>query len=331
MKNKLVKTLMISFMLVFSMMFINVNETKAMGKPNGKGFAECEYKVAKETGASDTQQRLFAIRITVFKNTDGNYDGYAITGCGNVESTNKNSASYYDENRCKISNYSEMFNRKDLKKYFASSSVTNNVGDDPLDKKSDKWKCPTLYAKIGNTRTDVNTTIELSYKKQTGKDWKKITQKSNFSSKTGNPTLKAGIYSGNKTDGVANSIEKEKNNNGHSTNSNGLDTTGGVGHTAGCTMLKKDGEFLKMLQLAFTIMQVAGVVLLVVLSIVDFMRGIASDEQDRIKKLSKKFIFRLIAAAILLLAPVIIALVLDILVLSGVEGIRDSCVDIFFS
>lgn len=323
MNNKSVKIIMVSFVLVFSMFLINVKGADAMGTPNGKGFAYCEYKLGQATGASTTQQRLFAIRVTVFKNTDGNYDGYAITGCGNVESTNANSTSKYSESRCKISNYSEMFNRNDLASHFTRDKKT--------------WRCPTLYAKIGYTNTSVNTDVELSYK-DNGRGWKKITQVTNLSSKKGKPTLKAGVYEGNQTDGVANSIDREKQAAGkepqYNQSSSSDDELGpGIGkEELGCQLLDKgaDGKtILDDLKTIFTIMQVAGIVILLLFSVWDFAKAITSSDDDRLKKVSKRFIFRLIAAAILLLLPVIIKMVLDIMHVAGVTQIGDFCIDQF--
>lgn len=324
MKNKLVKTLMISFVLVFSMMFINVNETKAMGTPNGKGFAYCEYKVAQATGASTTQQRLFAIRMTVFKNTDGNYDGYAITGCGNVESTNANSTSKYSESRCKISNYNEIFNRNDLSNHFTRDKKT--------------WRCPTLYAKITYTNTSVDTNVELSYEDK-GRGWKRITQVSNLSSKKGKPILKAGVYEGNQTDGVSNSINNEKKAAGKNPqyktdSSNDSETGSGIDQQElGCQLLNTPGEdgksILDELKTIFTVMQIAGVLILLLFSIWDFAKAITSSDDDRLKKVSKRFIYRLVAVAILLLLPVIIKMILEIMKVAGVTQIGDFCIDQF--
>lgn len=302
MKNKLVKTLMISFVLVFSMFFIDLDNAKA-----DIPYCSVNDKFSKAASCSYPNKGLFTTQLDLEvyfgKTTSGNY-------CAEIK--NVKLESWVDFNESDIAT-----NRQ---------KVAFDLTDETMSSVLNKNECPNLkFVNDYDFWTTETTKFTVSDKDM------------NSAACTASQIASAGsecwVLPGEQFKTITSSEMEDavKDSTGQRNIANGIDTTGGVGNTAGCTMFKDDGEFLKMLKMAFTIMQIAGVVLLIVLSIVDFMRGIASDEQDRIKKLSKKFIFRLIAAAILILAPVIISFILDVLKAAGVEGIKDSCMDIFFS
>ena len=53
-------------------------------------------------------------------------------------------------------------------------------------------------------------------------------------------------------------------------------------------------------------------ILLIVLSIMDFIKAVASDSEDEMKKVSAKFVKRLIVAALIFLIPLILEFLLGI-------------------
>ena len=79
----------------------------------------------------------------------------------------------------------------------------------------------------------------------------------------------------------------------------------------GCAILGPD--VIKFLKQVLTVIQIAGPILAIVLSMGDFLGAVmAGDTADSIKKSSKKFMTRLIVAGILIILPVIIKFLLDV-------------------
>ncbi len=76
---------------------------------------------------------------------------------------------------------------------------------------------------------------------------------------------------------------------------------------------KTNGTPAYYLQFAFNIMKYIAIVLLLVLTIIDFTKAIASNNQDEIKKCTQKAIKRFIIAVIIFLLPIIIRFILTIL------------------
>ena len=76
---------------------------------------------------------------------------------------------------------------------------------------------------------------------------------------------------------------------------------------------KTSGTPAYYLQFAFNVMKYIAIVLLFVLTIVDFTKAIASNNQDEIKKCTQKALKRLIITVIIFLLPIIIRFILTIL------------------
>ena len=51
--------------------------------------------------------------------------------------------------------------------------------------------------------------------------------------------------------------------------------------------------------------------IVIILGIIDFMKAVGSDKEDEMKKAQKKFIIRLISAALVFIVPLIITFILD--------------------
>lgn len=67
-----------------------------------------------------------------------------------------------------------------------------------------------------------------------------------------------------------------------------------------------EGDLLDTINDVFRIVQFAGFILVVILSMVDFFKAVGENEQESIKKAGQKVVKRVIALAILLLLPVVI-------------------------
>ena len=86
---------------------------------------------------------------------------------------------------------------------------------------------------------------------------------------------------------------------------------------------KDDTSFAYFLQEAFTVIQWAGPILCVILSLVDFIKAIASQDKDAITKAVKTSIKRFIFAVLLFFLPMIVNFLLgDVLGWYGTCGIQ---------
>lgn len=71
------------------------------------------------------------------------------------------------------------------------------------------------------------------------------------------------------------------------------------------------------------LVRVGGIILLIVLGMLDFIKAAASGEQDEMKKSSGKFVKRLIACVALFLAPIFVDLILSLVNIAG--GADEDC------
>lgn len=78
-------------------------------------------------------------------------------------------------------------------------------------------------------------------------------------------------------------------------------------------------EIINYLKEALKLIRWLGLVLMIVLGTLDFVKAAAADDQDAMKKASQNFIKRLIAVIILFLLPIIIELILSILSMIGFD------------
>ncbi len=84
-----------------------------------------------------------------------------------------------------------------------------------------------------------------------------------------------------------------------------------------------DTSFAYFLQEAFTIIQWAGPVLCVILSLVDFVKAVASQDKDAIQKAIKTSIKRFVFAVLLFFLPMLVNFLLgDVLGWYGTCGIK---------
>ncbi len=97
-------------------------------------------------------------------------------------------------------------------------------------------------------------------------------------------------------------------------------TLEGLNQTVACSTIfdMREGHFGWLIQKILDYIKVAGPILVVLLSAIDFIKAIASSEEDAYKKAQSKLIIRLIAALALFLIPTIVSLLLQL-----INGIAD--------
>jgi len=111
--------------------------------------------------------------------------------------------------------------------------------------------------------------------------------------------------------------------NGKNDNPNENDEKINLNYTTGCGIISND---LKdwMIQL-LDIVKIGALILTLILGMVDFLKGVASGDDDAMKKVWKSFSRRLIALVLLFLLPVIIEFILGLVTINGVDASNPLC------
>lgn len=113
------------------------------------------------------------------------------------------------------------------------------------------------------------------------------------------------------------STELNDNSFGVNDNSSGLDFGG---NDNGCTTYLGDGTKgtpMYYINFAFDLIKYAAIVLLIVLTIIEFAKAVASGKDETIKKAGQITVKRLIMAVIIFFLPILINFILNILGISG--------------
>ena len=128
--NKFIKYICLAFIISISVFYAGMNNANAMGTPDGNGNAKCIYTCNHSEGGNNTREIQYVIGINVFRNTGGNYDGYAVVNVGNWNSFNSDVGSTSDAT-FDSENYVSLFNDSDkLKEKFYSNNT---------------WSCPEIF------------------------------------------------------------------------------------------------------------------------------------------------------------------------------------------
>lgn len=338
------KILLISLIFIFVLFFAKVNDVKAMGTPNNKGYAECWYSWTKGTTTGVmSKNRHFLVAVTVFKDTNGNYNGYAVTGCGSLNITESN----IDANKCTLTNYDEIFNE------------SNSAKLGTLFHSNGTWSCPVLYFQ-SNTK---DNSVSLSLDKKSGYDevpqaygtedlWSGSSK--NKSQQTGKPELTnddiddlnqysgyTGDYEKGTTDcdedkdgnGISDCIDAimawgNSNTNGKCTIINGKyygkdgtevdeETFKEECQNADCSILYskyEQGKTLRdFLSNLFWIICIIGIVLLIILTSGEFIKIIIGQDDDGLQNAFKHTVTRIICVVVLLLLPMLVSAIITII------------------
>ena len=308
MNKNIIKIALITAIMFFGVFFTNIDSAKAIGKPDDKGYAECWYdwSVTTTTGVM-SKSRNFLMAITVFRNTDGNYDGYAVTGCGENDITSNN----INANKCTLKNYNSVFN-------VVSSSVLKEKFKNQL---TGEWQCPAIYIKSQANSNDV----ELSWNEKGG--FKKIPDRgssvSDKSRQSGKPTLN------NDTINDINPYTKDENGD-YDKNQKTADIQDIIDwgnpeknpdneykpESADCEALQAtydEGKSIRdFLNNLLWIISIIGVVLLIVMTAIEFIKVVTGQDDSGLIKAFKHTIIRIVCVIILLLLPVIIMSIVKI-------------------
>ena len=127
-------------------------------------------------------------------------------------------------------------------------------------------------------------------------------------------------YPGDSNDGSYAPFESKYNDGGKSFSNKA--TLDGLNHEYNeCSQLidtETEGSFGWLLQKLLNYIKIAGPILVVLLSALDFIKAIASSEEDAFKKAQSRLVIRLIAALALFLVPTFVELLLGL-----INGIND--------
>lgn len=321
MNNKLVKTLMISFVLVFSMFFINVNDAEAADSCTCyfKGLSAERTEMQGGNNTRNVVKRdVYLLEMKVYKGKHTyNHSDIKYFGEATVENYVDNNYNSTTELKKRLTNKTTDANF--LKGHNEANYVRVVEGNCSVS------RCKGVTVTFHSWGNSKDIAIGVKASQLDG-----VNVNLNAISSDEAKTTKTAEHGNEILDTVK---DKGKTDNSSSNSSNGNELGSGVEkEELGCQLLDRgvDGKtIIDDLKTIFTIMQIAGILILLLLSIWDFAKAITSSDDDRLKKVSKRFIFRLVAAAILLLLPVIIKLVLDIMKVAGATQIGDFCIDQF--
>lgn len=93
----------------------------------------------------------------------------------------------------------------------------------------------------------------------------------------------------------------------------------GVVDVKSCSDIIGNGNFAKYLKTSIKFIQYAAPILLIIFSIIDYMKALAANDDDVLKKVNKKTIIRLAATLLLFIIPALINVILEIF------GITNNC------
>lgn len=307
--NKFIKYICLAFIISISVFYAGMNNAKAMGTPDGNGYAKCFYSCPETAAYSHT------IGINVFRNTEDNYDGYAMIYTRyNYNTSDKREAAFDNDN------YTSIFNNSD---YLKEKFYPNN-----------SWECPSFIFSGATSAGDQSVTIAFSG----GVGYSSCPLTSNESSQSGYKSLdesevsseEKAIVDGNgltKNDKKAD-IDKIKSAN---KSCHQIKTGDDVIYydadnnpiteeefeqecinyeSTDCSIF--GDELIDFLKKLFWIISIAGIILLVVMTMVEFVKALTgSDDSGLIKGFKHTFV-RIVAVIILLLLPTIITFILTL-------------------
>jgi hypothetical protein len=171
----------------------------------------------------------------------------------------------------------------------ATYNFTNNLEKNDF-KKGDEIVCPSnIYVVYGMSGTKI---LAKLYSEEKDNSVKAVLS---TSSTDNNKTITGGTSSNN--------------------NANNQSEDSTIGKT-GCSLFSE--EFIEFMQLMLNYIRIAGLVLTVVLSVMDYTKAIFSNEDNSNSKTNKRFSTRLIVLALLFLIPAVLTFILKLFNIQGV-------------
>ena len=293
--NKILKNLFIINIVLFGMFFIGVGSADADSE-----CIRCIYSYKEdvvnisETDATTSVAKHAKAQVVVQKKDDGKDASFSIKGiCIN----NANNASAFTEalvGKCNFSNIDELNDSKTLKEHFY---------------KNEKLSCPYMYIVSGGN------SLTLHYIDKKPKDFTVDSKKTcdfnnNISAFT--PDEKDPL-----TDGIPDTSSTGDTDYDHEAAKKIINWGKAAKddkylgeYSSGCDIIGHD--VLVFLNNLFLIIQVIGIILLVFLSSVEFIKVITGSSEDGLSKALKNTLRRVIIVIILLILPLLITWVLEI-------------------
>ena len=311
MNSKLVKTLCISFIMFFSVFFINIDNAEADG--DGTGYAKCVYEFT-EDRYNISPYRYYVVTVVAYKvgNSFDSYKGYATVDC--TKGDEKDSKLYSDLCSFSGTEYNYIFhNMLSYQQHFKKNVLTDkNNHNNPT------WGCP---SKIYINKDKYNNSMSLWFDEKTcnnknyGMKCSVIADlKDNKSKQEGTPF----------DDGEKKEDQWLDDSTGQLTTEDpdtqdiksiikwGTDSKGtGASYQYGnCDIIPEN--IRNFLSSFFTIISIIGMILLVVMSAIEFIKAVTGSDEDGLKGAIKHTFIRIICAIILLLLPMLITWILNI-------------------
>ncbi len=317
--NRWFKYICFTFIITVSLFFIGINNTKALGEPDGNGNAKCVYTCSSFVSQGVmTSNMYYKMGMEVFKNTDGviEYNVFEAKVQKNDMGKSNGTDIEFDE-----SSYNAFFGDSNLLEEKFHSGGT--------------WGCPTNIYIDYNSDTDK---VGIYYEnKKEGKVSKRDkctvsdgSVQSGYSSLTEEDTeMKNSWYDAknNEVDDVDPSQiaeaykmcyfteDEDGNVKYYNQYGNELDKETYEKECTGlneidCDIITEDlSNFLNHL---FWIISIAGILLLVIMTMVEFIKALTGNDDSGLIKGFKHTLIRILAVVILLLLPTILTALLNL-------------------
>lgn len=324
--NKFIKYICLTFIISISVFYAGMSNTKAMGTPDGNGYALCVYTCTycPDITSCGVNQPTYVMATNVFRNTNGDYDGYAVVNKngGNPFDTTVGSGSDSSFNN---SNYVSIFNNQNtLKEKFYSNN---------------SWSCPTVYGEYsggGNNfkiyfkqsifaQHDICITEDKS--SQSGSYELKDSDATRSENADG--TFISGVDPDAEVDlskiasanqscyqiKTGDKVTYYDENEEEITDEKEFESRCMSYKTVDCSIFGSPSEpksLISFLNKLFWIISILGIILLVIMTMVEFIKALTGSDDSGLIKGFKHTLVRIVAVIILLLLPTIITFILNL-------------------
>lgn len=319
--NNIFKTIIISSIVFFSALFIGNADVKADG--DGTGYAKCTYDFT-EDRYNISPYRYYRVNVVFYKtgNDFNSYKSYASVEC--TKSDEASSKMYKD--LCSIDNYDLIFhNASNYQAKYKKSLTDVNNHINPT------WNCPSqMYINrdkynnkmsvwmdkktCDNKNLAVNCSVVADLKekeiKQSGKpDGTASSGDLWLDDTTGNLTNEKPAGSDSKGESNIDGIKK------WGTDVKEFQDSDEGNYTDYCSLISQDIK--NIITGIFWVITIAGIIAMIVMSALDFIKAITGSDDENLKKAFKNTVIRAIFLIVLLLLPSIVTWIINIVNIAG--------------
>jgi len=313
--------------IVVASTFLCMESVKAEG--DGTGYAQCYYfyderRAQSYENISYEIWRPYIIGINFYKDENGAYKSWADVGCGDTSSAQ--SILKTESNICHITNYNDIFhNASTFSAYFKNS-------------RNNSWGCPTRLGitKSGNDglRVSIGTIADSCINNNTCMEWSLY---NNYSKTTGTPTELnvIGVESKHKNSVTNNTTGETISGENADSDIDAIinwaenyESLTEAEYENLCNVITPETKsFIRNIVI---VISVAGILIFLIITMIEFLKGLVSSDDDRISKLLKKLKTRVIFVVLLLLLPIIVTGLINLVndVSDGMLGEQDPLCDI---